>query len=119
MQREGSFDRVTVAQMQRGSCSTRSAIQLSSRLHTTGVRQNVVNILSCARRAVLAPWWCGVCFVSAGSARTDAAVAAALEDTPTDKKLQEYRARLLHIVKASYGKYYNSSLQAHSWPRTR
>lgn len=43
---------------------------------------------------------------SKGSARTDAAVAAALEDSPTDKKLQEYRARLLHIVKASYGDMY-------------
>jgi len=49
--------------------------------------------------------WVASAVVPVGSARTDAAVAAALEDSPTDKKLQEYRARLLHIVKASYGKY--------------
>jgi hypothetical protein len=31
-------------------------------------------------------------------------VAAALEDEPRDRKLHEYRARLLNVVKASYGK---------------
>jgi hypothetical protein len=41
----------------------------------------------------------------AGSARTDAVVAAALEDEPRDRKLYEYRARLLNVVKASYGKH--------------
>lgn len=44
---------------------------------------------------------CHIC--PAGSAKTDAAVAAALEDRPRHKKLQEYRTRLLNVVKASYG----------------
>lgn len=43
---------------------------------------------------------------SKGSARTDATVAAALEDGPGDRTLRELRARLLHVVKASYGDMY-------------
>lgn len=33
-------------------------------------------------------------------------MAAALEDEPSDRTLREYRARLLHVVKASYGDMY-------------
>jgi hypothetical protein len=40
---------------------------------------------------------------NAGSAKTDAIVQAALEDQPRERKLAEYRARLLNVVKASYG----------------
>ena len=47
--------------------------------------------------------------VHAGSAKTDAAVAAALAGTPEDKLLQEYRARLLNVVKASYGGRYSTA----------
>lgn len=45
---------------------------------------------------------CGV-LLCAGSARTDATVQAALQDNPRERKLAEYRARLLNVVKASYG----------------